>query len=476
MLQKYHYIHERGDYPPLAIEEIASVWSSSIKKTVRFAESPLITVYKNGWCRIYSYERVHQKIVNYVFKKISRDKKYVSKTKRVFNRRLKKFLYFARKIKKIDWNKISTSKLIKIKEKYIKLYHRTAIYGEPFPYFLKEKLQTVLDKYLLKEKNIKGKEYEILMTPLYQSFLNQENKKLWEIVKKYRDKPVNFKEKIKKHKEKYQWILFDYASLIVDEKYLQKKAKELIKKPPKFLDYKILKKKKQQIIKKYKIVPLYCYYLNILENLFYLMDKKKEVLTQGHVAINFLHQEAAKRLNLNLNTIRWFFWRDVKDALINKKKLDKKLALSRKKSCLVKFSNGKGSFMPSREIKKLISDIKKDEAIAKKLKTIKGIPVSPGKVKGKICYLKSARENNKIKKGEILLVGNTTPDFMPAIHKAKAIITNEGGVTCHAAIVSRELKIPCIVGTKIATKVLKDGQLVEVDANKGLVRIIKRTK
>tara|TARA_Y100000310_G_scaffold338021_1_gene426573 strand:- start:1597 stop:1776 length:180 start_codon:yes stop_codon:yes gene_type:complete len=57
--------------------------------------------------------------------------------------------------------------------------------------------------------------------------------------------------------------------------------------------------------------------------------------------------------------------------------------------------------------------------------------------------------------------------------KAAAFVTDEGGVTCHAAIVSREMKKPCIIGTKIATKVLKDNDLVEVDANKGIVRKIK---
>ena len=67
----------------------------------------------------------------------------------------------------------------------------------------------------------------------------------------------------------------------------------------------------------------------------------------------------------------------------------------------------------------------------------------------------------------------TTPDFVPAMRKAAAIITNEGGITCHAAIVSRELGKPCITGTKIASKVLKDGDMVEVDAEKGIVRIMK---
>ena len=66
----------------------------------------------------------------------------------------------------------------------------------------------------------------------------------------------------------------------------------------------------------------------------------------------------------------------------------------------------------------------------------------------------------------------TSPDYMVAVKKAAAIVTDEGGVTCHAAIVSRELKIPCIVGTKNATKALKTGDLVEVDADNGVVRLL----
>jgi pyruvate,water dikinase len=65
----------------------------------------------------------------------------------------------------------------------------------------------------------------------------------------------------------------------------------------------------------------------------------------------------------------------------------------------------------------------------------------------------------------------TVPDFLPAMKKAAAIVTDEGGITCHAAIVARELKIPCVIGTKNATKMLKTGDLVEVDTQTG--KIIK---
>lgn len=67
----------------------------------------------------------------------------------------------------------------------------------------------------------------------------------------------------------------------------------------------------------------------------------------------------------------------------------------------------------------------------------------------------------------------TTPDYMIAISKAEAIVTDEGGITCHAAIVSREFNIPCVVGTRNATQILNDNDIVEVDANEGVIRVVE---
>jgi len=75
---------------------------------------------------------------------------------------------------------------------------------------------------------------------------------------------------------------------------------------------------------------------------------------------------------------------------------------------------------------------------------------------------------------DIIVAVMTRPDYVPAMKKAAAIITDEGGITCHAAIISRELKKPCVIGTKIATQVLNDGDLVEVDADEGVVRVLER--
>jgi pyruvate, water dikinase len=74
----------------------------------------------------------------------------------------------------------------------------------------------------------------------------------------------------------------------------------------------------------------------------------------------------------------------------------------------------------------------------------------------------------------LLVTGMTSPEYVSAMKKAAAIITDEGGITCHAAIISRELGIPCVIGTKIATKVLKDNDLVEIHGATGAIKIIRR--
>ena len=106
-------------------------------------------------------------------------------------------------------------------------------------------------------------------------------------------------------------------------------------------------------------------------------------------------------------------------------------------------------------------------------KELKGQVAFKGKAKGIVRILRRKDQVDELKEGEIIVSPMTTPDFLAAMKKASAFVTDEGGVTCHAAIVAREFGKPCIIGTKVATKVLKDGDLVEVDANKGIVRKIK---
>lgn len=108
-----------------------------------------------------------------------------------------------------------------------------------------------------------------------------------------------------------------------------------------------------------------------------------------------------------------------------------------------------------------------------KVTELAGQTACPGKAMGIVRIVNVPADMKKMKMGDILVSIATTPDIVSAMRKATAIVTNEGGITSHAAIVSRELGKPCVIGTKIATHVFKDGDKVEVDANKGVVRKIK---
>lgn len=107
---------------------------------------------------------------------------------------------------------------------------------------------------------------------------------------------------------------------------------------------------------------------------------------------------------------------------------------------------------------------------SEKNKEVRGQVAHKGLARGKVRVLRRKEQIAEVLDGDILVAPMTTPDYLPAMKKAAAFVTDEGGITCHAAIVARELKKPCIIGTKIATKVLKDGDMVEVDAEKGVVR------
>ncbi len=103
-----------------------------------------------------------------------------------------------------------------------------------------------------------------------------------------------------------------------------------------------------------------------------------------------------------------------------------------------------------------------------------GMVAYKGMARGRVKVHLSMIESADIPKGSVLVAGMTNPQLVPYLGSVAAIVTDEGGITCHAAIVARELKKPCVIGTKIATQVLRDGDLVEVDADRGIITVLNR--
>jgi len=186
-----------------------------------------------------------------------------------------------------------------------------------------------------------------------------------------------------------------------------------------------------------------------------------------------LFELVARRLSLTLPNLLAFTDYEIAKALNGKLLINNKLGELRRKYSFSLYHRGIFEVLTGTDAKDLkhFINVKWDGDQIQGVVAFRG-PTCTGRVK----VINSSLNIGKLKSGEILVSSMTRPEFITAIKKAKAIVTDEGGIMCHAAIIARELKKPCIIGTKIATKVLKDGDVVEVDADRGIVKILKRSR
>lgn len=200
----------------------------------------------------------------------------------------------------------------------------------------------------------------------------------------------------------------------------------------------------------------------------YQDERKRYILIYLHFLERLL-KEIGKRANISLQAMRDTFPEEVEDILNGE--ITENFINKRKEKCLVVWQEGdtKPQVLTGDETREWEEKLSVSHG---SVQIVKGNCASKGKATGKVRILLNAHENDKLKDGEVLVTFMTSPDFMSAVRRCSAIVTNLGGITSHAAIISRELKIPCIVGTKNATEILKTGQMVEVDADIGEVKIL----
>jgi phosphoenolpyruvate synthase/pyruvate phosphate dikinase len=193
----------------------------------------------------------------------------------------------------------------------------------------------------------------------------------------------------------------------------------------------------------------------ILQDFIYLRTYRITALKKAQINIKPLIKEIAKRFDLTFEDIVWFKPDEIESLLISGKVPDFE---GRKKGYAVIRENGIVR----------IENIENHEEV-KASNILRGVAANKGKAEGIVKIICNAKEADKMKEGNILVTKMTVPDMIMAIEKAAAIVTDEGGITSHAVIISRELGKPCVIATKIATKVLKDGDRVRVDAENGVI-------
>ena len=292
--------------------------------------------------------------------------------------------------------------------------------------------------------------------------------------------PDKLKNKIINHYKKWHWIPYTYMGPAYElEFYLEGLSglfREKININKHLTEYKNysanIRKEKQEIIKELKIKPQNKRLFKIASEIVQLKAFRKDCLFYGCFVLEKLLKEIGIRLNLSLKQL-WMmgFW-EVAPTLTKGVRLADELNERFKYSVMHQYEN-KAIIYTGQQARKFLKSINIVKEKIVKTGKMQGTCACPGTARGVVRIINIPEEMGKMKKGDIMVSHTTYPALVPAMKKASAIVTDDGGVTCHAAIVARELKTPGVVGVKIATRVLKDGDKVLVDATEGIVKKIK---
>ena len=324
---------------------------------------------------------------------------------------------------------------------------------------------------------------DILSSSSRQTFSTQEKISLLKLAIKIKKKPIKLKsntytKELKKVYDNFCWSTMGYydepAQTFVDYK---KNLKLLISHKSDIILQEIrlqalkIQNERRKILKKgskeLKIVS------DIASEASYLKDYFKYSTNKVQYYAESIFEEISQRRKVKISDLKNLSHQDAVDLIVNgldSRKTDKSdyqrhtvfVSLTgkiRKRYIGIYGDEYENLFlMPSKNISNLL----------------KGRPACRGIVLGIAKVVRSPKDFYKVERGNILIVMNTSPDFVPILSKVGAIVAEEGGITAHVSVISREMKVPCVVGIPHVTKMINDGDYLEINANTGVVRILKK--
>lgn len=416
------------------------------------------------------YENLDSRMnLNRVFEeRVKQDKNFIVGHEAEGRRRFTELVKISEKIGKADL-RVGNDELNGYFQEYKKVFYRYAPFL--FTVFSAEALLTkelkdqIAEEFSSKNDEEKENIFRILTAVEEESDFYNEQKDLLGIAVA-RQRGLSVGSQLKNHAERFGYMgltnsflsnpyTTDHFAALIEE----------IKKPEEEL--RELETKREKEIKRYKefVKSIPSHILRTAELLQRYMIFRNDRITAlkiGQHNIKPLLKEIGNLANVILEDLYWYKIQEIERLIKSSKKavdVDK-----RKKYIEVILIDGVIAYNET-----LPRSVKEE-----KVKRLTGYAASKGLVTGKVRLVFSSKEIDKVERGDILVTNMTTPDFVPAMRIAGAIVTDEGGILSHAAIVSREFGVPCIIGTGNATTLLKDGDTVEVDANNGVVKIIER--
>lgn len=420
-----------------------------------------------------------------ILNKVLKNPKYLSWVKKEVLKTSRQFYDFGRKALASDVKKFSDKELAALFKEFERIAIKNISFGMvstlidiPHGIFTK-KVEDFLSQRIKKlglKKN--AAEYFGILSSIKQVSKGQEEYLglLNLLLAKKRSK--DFNDKIQDHSKEFCWVYYSYTGPAFTEKRVIKEVKRLKEQginPDKELRnfYRQQKEIVPNIKKAEKELQLSVSERRLFQALRDTMQMKivrKDALVFAGYVLEGALREVARRARISLEDVRFATLREMERILGKDKRIIDELPKRRNYLAYIAIGK-KPELLIGEKARAFVKQVYKDEKLSG-INELQGQVACLGKAQGRVRIINVLADMKKMKNGDILVSIATTPDIVPAMKKAAAIVTEQGGITSHAAIVSRELKIPCVIGTKIATKIFKDGDLVEVDANRGIVRKI----
>lgn len=453
--QWYHKGFEGSTFPLYQWQALAGYYRECGKKQfpARLRES--VTISSVGQCSWFWNQRDLEEIRRWFLREIEKDAKFPQKIIARWRKELILTTAWFKRFESLSLKNLSDRELADTFDMFYADYIRSAAYAalnEGFSLGAEKWIKEMLRAFL----NKKGLE---LKTPEYFSLLSQA------VLPSFIQEALILKKKglaPKQLAKNFFWIHFNYLHTTpLTAAYFKKMKVEHL------VNFGEVKKKKRALMQKLAMPQGLRRIFTTAEQFTWWQDqRKKNALIANYWMFKFL-REAGRRNNIAGDQLLLTAAPEFRMLALRDKKFLKELQ-ARKSPVLC--------YVPDDGSMTIISG-PKASAILESLTTpksteLRGTPTFSGRVKGRVVLLLGTEDMKRVKKGDILVASMTRPEFTPVLRMAAAIVTDEGGIACHASIISREFKTPCVIGTKNATKLLYEGDLVEVDAVHGVVRKI----
>ena len=517
-LKNQSFYHQRFDGAPFFLNFIAVAELTPEKRKFTGGDgTSRICFFKNGRADWYIPQKDLEKTAAMLIKKLARTPQLGKKLMAKWKKDQTAFLKACEKIETLDLKKLSNPKLLTafqdLTQKYLKRCTSSSLI-DSFALTTDVKISQMIEKELTRLGQGKkfAEVFSRLTAPTYQHFVNEAEIALLELLLKIQKNPAAKKlfaqqpKKILKalkeqfphlHRlinfycQKYFYLRNNYIrdyqltekdvlaesqSILSSHTLLKRRLQEMENMPREN------QRQKQALIRELKISKPLRKLLELSDDFTYWQDERKKSSFLATHYFSLIFKELAKRTSFSVKEFKFMFpaeiCRVIKSASKPPAPHFKDKIQARLKECAVVWQKNKRKITLNPEE---ITTLKKSVVppAPKASDQLEGLIACPGWVKGPAKIVKSATEIGKVKEGDIIVAVMTRPDYLPAIKKAAAIITDEGGITSHAAIIAREFNLPCVIATRHATKIFRDNEWLEIDTASGTIRstgIIRRNQ